>query len=93
MRTKAELKKIISDRLVGSFMKSVSIDDLIQVMQSSQQTQKDKFMNFMYSDQEVEAAKMLRKIIELKSRQAADEEASTILADDQLSLEELDKIL
>lgn len=93
MRTKAELKKIISDRLVGSFMKSVSIDDLIQVMQSAPQTQKDKFMNFMYSDQEVEAAKMLRKIIELKSKQAADEEASTILADDQLSLEELDKIL
>ena len=93
MRTKPEIEAIIANRLIGLHKQVITFDQLISVMQSAPQAQKDKFMQYLLTDHAAQAGEMLHKIIINKAESAAKAEAKAILLDDHISLQELDKLL
>lgn len=93
MRTKPEIEAIITNRLVGAHLKSVTFDQLLTVMQNASQNQKDRFMDFLLNDNADKAGDMLRKIIVNRAENLAQNEAEAMLEDDNLTLEDIDKLL
>ena len=93
MRTKPEIEAIIANRLIGLHKQVITFDQLISVMQSAPQAQKDKFMQYLLTDHAAQAGEMIHKIIINKAENAAKAQASSMLADNQISIEELDKLL
>lgn len=92
-RTKPELKQIIKRRLFRSNLNSFTFDELIIVLGDMSVVKKEGLVTAIVEKDRIVVLNILNQAIRTEADRLADIEADAMLEDDNLSLDEIDKIL
>ena len=93
MRTKDQLRDIIASRLDGRIFHAYKFSDLVSAISSATPAQKQLLVDLLVKGHTKEAGDLLEKALKSKSKTDSITQADNLLADDSLSLTELDNII
>ncbi len=93
MRTKDQIIDILSQRKVSSQMNSSTWNDLVSAIQVYDAQQKERFVKFIIEGRHNEVGRLLQDALLANAEQRAKDEVSAMLADDTLSLTEIDELV
>ena len=93
MRTKEELAIALSDRKSKENFKKANFGTLVSTMQSLSDEDKSKIIDMLLSGNTKRIGSMLSSAVRKKSESDAKEEVDLLLADDLLSLDEIDELI
>lgn len=93
MRTRQEIIDIIAKILIQKKVEESTWSDLVTAVQGIKQTDRDNLVRLLGESKEAGAGKILKDALYDNAKTRAFDEANQLLADDLLSLAELDRIL
>lgn len=92
-RTKEEMVKIISQRLISKHFASSDWGHLVGSIQGATNQQKNKLVGLIVQNRNKEVGEMLSKALLQNAEERAEAEVDAILADDVINLQELNELI
>ena len=93
MRTKEQLITILANHKKKGLFDSAQWSDLVSAISGIDQTTKDEIVGHLVTGEDTQAGYVLRQLLLTDAEARAETIATDILADDTISLAELDTIL
>ena len=93
MRTKEEITRILANKHVSTMLQDSNWGDLVNAISSFDAQQKDNFVKLIASGQDKKVGQTLHKALLKDAQDRAKSYVGSMLADDNLSLTELDGLI